>query len=250
MIPLSIVAAGVIAVAAAIFIFSSDKPRTADQRGITLQTLIVTAVLVLMAVAAGVVITAITRGQEDNLRNNATASSQANCEPWEIYDTNAAAGGRGGVSGSGGIQSSARGCVRVCYLRIINPGAGSANVVPEGTAMLVLYDDDVATAHATALNFNASLEFSRSDRQTANDNATTPKRFQVNGFRSVDINRAPDGAANNDITNISGFNINDEAITSAGALRSYEIRVAGDQRSCLLRNTNDNDEVFRSQGTL
>lgn len=245
MIPLSIVAAGVIAVAAAIFTFSSEKPRTADQRGITLQTLIVTAVLVLMAVAAGVVLTAITRGQEDNLRNNATSSSQANCQPWEIYDTNLAAAGRGGVNGRGGIQSSAVGCARVCYLRIINPATDAA--VPAASTILVLYDDDIATPHITALNFNASLEFSRNDRQTDNVAATDPKRFQVNGFRSVDIDRDTSGEADNISAAISGFNIADEAISSVDA---YQIRVAGDQRSCVLRNTNDNDEVFRSQGTL
>lgn len=38
-----------------------------DERGITLQTLIVTAVLVLMAVAAGVVVVAITNNASDDL---------------------------------------------------------------------------------------------------------------------------------------------------------------------------------------
>lgn len=247
MIPLSIVAVGVIAVAAAIFTLSSDKPRTADQRGITLQTLIVTAVLVLMAVAAGVVITAITRGQEDNLRSNATASSQANCEPWEIYDTNLAAGGRGGIGGSGAIQSSAKGCLRVCYLRITNPSTAAA--VPASSTILVLHDDDTSSASTTALTFNASLEFSRSDRQTDNETGTSPKRFQVNGSRSVDIDDDTSGMADNVTANISGIDLGaaGEVITSVDA---YEIRVAGDQRSCLLRNTNDNEEVFRSQGTL
>lgn len=244
MIPLSIVAAGVIAVAAAIFTFSSDKPRTADQRGITLQTLIVTAVLVLMAVAAGVVITAITRGQEDNLRNNATASSQANCEPWEIYDTNLAAAGRGGVGGVGGIQSSARGCVRVCYLRIKDHTTANALAMAD---VFVLHDEgysDLPAAHATILN--ATLAFGRSDRQVATATAAE-KRLQVNGFRSVDVDTGTSGAGDNVSANITSLMIGTSTISSVDA---YQIRVAGDQRSCLLRNTNDNEEVFRSEDTL
>ena len=200
-----------------------------------------------MAVAAGVVITAITRGQQAKLEENATASSQANCEPWEIYDTNIAASARGGMQGAGNIQSSAKGCVRVCYLLIDDHATGAA--VDAGDT-LVLYDDDTATAHATTNNFNASLEFSRSDRQTANGTSDDPKRFQVNGFRSIDTDRDTTGTADNVTVNISGLNLNNESITSAGALRAYEIRVAGDQRSCILRNTNDNEEAFRSQGTL
>ena len=71
MIALSVVAAGVIAIAAVLFVRPSlegTPPRAADQRGITLQTLIVTAVLVLMAVAAGVVIVAITNSARDDLQ--------------------------------------------------------------------------------------------------------------------------------------------------------------------------------------
>lgn len=36
------------------------------------------------------------------------------CKPWEIFDPTLEAAGRGG--GNGGIQSSAVGCVRVCYI--------------------------------------------------------------------------------------------------------------------------------------
>ena len=68
MIALYIAAAGIAAVAVALLVARTPaKLRTADQRGITLQTLIVTAVLVLMAGAAGVVIIAITNNAQDNL---------------------------------------------------------------------------------------------------------------------------------------------------------------------------------------
>ena len=67
MITLPLIAAGLVAVAALLMTRSAPAVRTADERGITLQTLIVTAVLVLMAVAAGVVIVAITRSASDNL---------------------------------------------------------------------------------------------------------------------------------------------------------------------------------------
>ena len=84
-----------------------------DERGITLQTLIVTAVLVLMAGAAGVVIVSITNSQADNLEGQ-NAGIEARCEPWEIFDPTLEAAGRGG-DGNGGLTSSAIGCRRVCY---------------------------------------------------------------------------------------------------------------------------------------
>lgn len=244
MIPLSIVAASVIAVAVAIFTLSSDKPRTADQRGITLQTLIVTAVLVLMAGVAGVVIIGITRGQESNLRDAGNTANQANCQPWEIFDPTLSSAGRGGTTGTGGIESSAKGCVRVCYLRIVNPQTDAALA---DASLLVLFDDDRASAEALAGSepFHASLEFSRTDQQTANETMTDPKVFQVAGIRHVDIDDDVDDSTT--LVDITGFNIGD---TAQNTVDRYEIRVSTDNRSCIVWNTNDNDEAFRSQGTL
>ena len=74
-----------------------------DERGITLQTLIVTAVLVLMAGAAGVVIVSITNSQADNLEGQ-NAGIEARCEPWEIFDPTLAAAGRGGTPANGGLD--------------------------------------------------------------------------------------------------------------------------------------------------
>lgn len=240
MIPLSIVAAGIITVAVAIFALPSDKPRTADQQGITLQTLIVTAVLVVMAGVAGVVIIGITRGQESNLRDAGNTSSQANCQPWEIYDPNLAAAGRGGASGTGGIESSARGCVRVCYLRVVNPSTDAALA---DSSMLELFDDDRAPA-AVANIFQASLEFSRTDRQTDNLAATDPKIVPVAGNRDVDIDPDTDSITLVDITTI------DIQGEDQNTVDRYEIRVSTDNRACILWNTNDNEEVFRSRGTF
>lgn len=161
MITLSIVAAGIIALAAALLARPSPEPRASDQRGITLQTLIVTAVLVLMAVAAGVVIVAITNTQEDRLRvaGNSTAGD-SKCEPWEIYDITVASAGRGG--GFGGIGSSDKGCIRVCYIRAttMNSNFAAADRITDGT-----------TDH----NTNLELVFSRSNianNNTAGTNTT------------------------------------------------------------------------------
>ena len=107
----------------------------AGERGYTLQTLIVTAVAVLLAVAAGVVIIAVTRSARDDFEGT-PADLQGQCKPWEIYDPTLAAAGAGGgvpsnhfisgeayqLSGSpgvGGVTSSAIGCLAPCYL-IIN----------------------------------------------------------------------------------------------------------------------------------
>jgi len=82
-----------------------------DQRGITLQTLIVTAVLVLMAVAAGVAITAITERAADNT-DQATPNITPHCNQVEIFSPTYAATNQPGVNA--GISSIRRGCLPVC----------------------------------------------------------------------------------------------------------------------------------------
>ena len=107
----------------------------ADERGITLQTLIVTAVLVLMAGAAGVVIIAITNSAEDNLANQAT-DIPGRCAAWEIHDPTLEAAGRGGTPAQGGLESSAIGCRRVCYAQT----RGNVSTLPVATTELVSHD--------------------------------------------------------------------------------------------------------------
>ena len=236
MIPLSIVAAGVIAVATAIFTLSSDKPRTADQRGITLQTLIVTAVLVLMAVAAGVVITAITRGQQQNLEENAQVGSDSACEVWEIYDTNLAAAGRGGPSGTGGIESSARGCIRACYVEYTPTAA------PPGTGDLTGVSITNQSSSSATI---AILKFGRN--QSILKPAASPWKtvYQVSGVRSLDSN-----SANNDTDTVDIVSFSSDGSSGSDKLDAneerYEIRVSGGGRTCQVYNVNDNKEAFRS----
>jgi len=120
----------------------NQMPRPAkDERGITLQTLIVTAVLVLMAVAAGVIIAAITNSSSDDLEEQ-SQDLDALCAPWELHDpvleANAAGGGGPYINGRvparddrnrplpdvltnpgrGGVTSSKIGCLPVCYLTL------------------------------------------------------------------------------------------------------------------------------------
>jgi len=106
------------------------SPNTAE-RGITLQTLVITAVLVLLAVAAGVVIVAITDSASDDLEEQ-SPDLEAKCAPWEIHDPELEAAGVGGGElievdengmvigspkpGRGGVTSSKIGCLAPCYV--------------------------------------------------------------------------------------------------------------------------------------
>ena len=109
------------------------------EQGYTLQTLIITAVVVLLAVAAGVVIVAVIRSAIDDFAKT-PPDIEALCKPWEIYDPELAAIGAGGGEeafyeirqtgvgtyssrfkgspGAGGVTSSAIGCLAPCYLTI------------------------------------------------------------------------------------------------------------------------------------
>ena len=78
-----------------------------------------------MAGAAGVVIVSITNSQADNLEGQ-NAGIEARCEPWEIFDPTLAAAGRGGTPANGGLESSAIGCRRVCYVQATTANADIA----------------------------------------------------------------------------------------------------------------------------
>ena len=125
-------------------------PRSRRERGYTLQTLIVTAVLVLVAAGVAVVLWAVTRGASDRtesagrvsvetwcssnevrdpdlldvkgtnrILNHEITSHRIGCRPvcgtWEYYDPGLAAGGVGGPQGSNGVYSSDIGCFAPCY---------------------------------------------------------------------------------------------------------------------------------------
>ena len=110
-----------------------------DEQGFALQTLIVTAVLVLLTVGAGVVVVAITRSSSDDLEGS-QGDLEGRCQPWEIFDPELAAANAGGGKeilpvfklsipgfiggnpiasvGAGGVTSSAIGCLAPCYLTL------------------------------------------------------------------------------------------------------------------------------------
>lgn len=235
MIALYIAAASIVAVAVALLVARTPaKLRTADQRGITLQTLIVTAVLVLMAGAAGVVIIAITNNAQDNLEGQ-NSGIDSRCEQWEIFDPTLDAAGRGG--GQGGIDSSASGCVRVCYVQFTGvtgwPPTGSGDLENNGatTGGTVNLGTDTPSAE---LVFSRSSIFDNSI--TAGGTAVTEITLPVNGARSVDYNG--DSTASAD-----AFTLDIESINGVTSVDNYEIQVAPNQRYCRVWNYTDDQEV-------
>lgn len=226
MITLSIVAAGIIALAAALPARPSPEPRAADQRGITLQTLIVTAVLVLMAVAAGVVIVAITNTQQERLERAGTTETGKLCESWEIHDVTIASARRGGPVGHGGIKSSKIGCLRVCYIE-------SAT------------NNDTLAANEDVINDNSdfdaagewALRISRTNRSTVNPGGSSARTIlQISGSRSADT------ASNTPATATADLEIDLNGEDSD----SLEVRVSTDQRYCYIWNKTTEEEEFRS----
>jgi len=95
----------------------------ASERGFTLQTLIVTAVLVLMAVAAGVIIVAITNSSSDDLEEQ-SQDLEGRCTGTEIYDIELAVAGVKAQQGAEHsnpvaqgdvVEGSNIGCIPVCF---------------------------------------------------------------------------------------------------------------------------------------
>ena len=233
MITLSIVAAGIIALAAALLARPSPEPRAADQRGITLQTLIVTAVLVAMSFVAAAIIIAITNTQEQNLEDSSRANTtDANCEPWEIYDITRAAAGRGG--GFGGIGSSGEGCIRVCYIRTTT-----------ATNNIAATDDitDGETDAATSLE----LVFSRSDIASGTNPATTTSAITlvVTGENALSVSNTDEDPAVNIM--LSALEIIPAGQTAARAYDDEQmtIKLSRNQKYCQIVDA-QGDELLRS----
>ena len=127
------------------------SPKQTDL-GFALQTLIIMAVVALLATGASVVLWGVTRGSRDNAEEAGRIGVEARCAPneirdidleskglkgvnrilndeitadaigcypvcgtWEYYDTGLAAAGSGGPEGGGGIYSSDIGCFAPCY---------------------------------------------------------------------------------------------------------------------------------------
>ncbi len=109
----------------------------ASDRGITLQTLIVTAVLVLMAVAAGVVIVAITNSSSDDLEEQ-SQDLEGRCTRTEIYDIELAVAGVKGQQGQEHLISAVQGdvvegsdvgCIPVCFWEEVSEFDDSFNLI-------------------------------------------------------------------------------------------------------------------------
>ena len=147
--------------------FQTGGGLLADQRGITLQTLVITAVLVAVAVVASVLIVAISRSSGERLEDS-NATQESLCQPWEVHKVTLAAKGYGGTQGHGGIFSSSIGCIAVCYLTGLNAASRF-----QPTAM------DVSNRHEKAY------------RNILNIRSPLPARRVISRLAYDDSNRGP-----------------------------------------------------------
>jgi len=199
------------------------------ERGATLQTLIITAVLVLLAVAAGVVIVAITGSSSDDLEDQAS-DIEGRCLPWEIHDPELEAAGLGGGDidageGGDGVASSRIGCLAPCYLGVLaekndfrREELGPLNQARQQLADFVIGSDDTIgpmNLPASTMNFPTRLVFDTSNRQTQQDrpnqnlNVNTDVLFEI---RLMDKNLGE-------------------------SFSNYAVRVTASQDGCVIYNT-------------
>ena len=210
-----------------------------DERGITLQTLIVTAVLVLVAVAAGVIIVAITTTQNDRLEASGNSDTGKSCEPWEIRDLQMEAKRIGGPEGYGDIYSSAVGCVRVCY---VQTRWGAATGINIATSRLL-----PAGVTGSSSVRDLILGFSLSDvrlRPASGEGSRYPA-YQV--ISSTEVGDLPSATASAAVRNAARTE-NAAAQTRITVTdENIEIRVHPSQEFCYAVDTaNDDEEVTRS----
>ena len=273
---LSIAASGIVAATAAFFAFSAAAPRTAssdtsrpnphlraDQRGMTLQTLIIMAVLVAIATGGSVVLVGITRGANDGLENAGKTSSAAKCEPWEILDPDYESQGIGGPTGLGGVLSSKIGCIRACFIRF---GIGQPDYNDTDIPKVLTYEDE-ATRRPPGGRAKAyvSLEFHRGE-----DRLATPVRLPpgidpdapagsfTKGIFSVVSSQAyavaqvpvPGLRIPPQLREINEVIPNPPLNSDPIPIGDLEIRVADDLRSCILWDPANSKEIFRSEGTI
>lgn len=277
---LSIAASSIVVAAAALFARSVAAPRNAasleppapsphrraDQRGITLQTLIIMAVLVLVATGVSVVLVGVTRGANDGLENAGQTSSEAKCEPWEIYDEGYAASGIGGAPGRGGVRSSGIGCIRACFIRF---GPGQQNPISSSYPKVLTYEDEAMTRPSgLVLKSYGSIEFYRGEDKLRQPRAaepgplTPPGTFTEGIFPVVshqEYDPLPYSPPIQGVTLelLSSFTRRITEVIPNPSLESdpipigdLEIRVASDLRSCVLWDPATGKEIFRSQGTI
>ena len=118
------------------------------------------------------VIIAITNNAQDNLEGQ-NSGIDDRCADWEIFDPTLDAAGRGG--GEGGLESSAIGCVRVCY---IESADATSPVAATADARIVDDSDNDSGGDAVSMEANQwTLRLSRSD--IARDGGTSQSRIEV-----------------------------------------------------------------------
>ncbi len=198
-----------------------------------------------MAGAAGVVIIAITNNSRDNLADQDT-NIASRCEPWEVFDPTLSAAGRGGENG--GIDSSAIGCIRVCYVRFNTEVSWTDFPLDSDTTATVWYDRRLNARGSAEIGgaifdlTSTNLIFSRSDEYEAPAANKQDVTLPVNGERSVDTNGNTDGDGTANIKKIDGTDGSDNE-----AVDNFEIRVATNQRYCEVWNNTNEQQEFRSE---
>lgn len=91
-----------------------------------MQTLIITAVLVVIAAVLAVVIAAVNSGSRSDLVIAGRSGTEAACAPHEVFDTSYAASGIGGPNSQRGVKSKSVGCRPHCttWEFVATPSAG------------------------------------------------------------------------------------------------------------------------------
>ena len=212
-----------------------------DERGITLQTLIVTAVLVTIAFVAAAIIISITTSQESSLEEqNRAETGVSTCEPWEIRDTELQAQGIGGPQGHGGIWSSAIGCVRVCYVQTV---AGGNTVMRDDYRLL---PSGQAHDYADTV-YQLTLGFSFSDQRIRPASSGAGRLFPTwQVVSSTQVGDLPAPAAETMRSAVRNVDASEQPLRSV-LDENQEIRVHPSQEFChAVDAANDDEEILRS----
>ena len=135
-ITISLLAAGWAVAAAMPATHLAPPPHTADERGITLQTIIITAVLVLMAVGAGVLILALANRSSDDFTGQTTNLGR-DCNRVEILNPAYKQLEAMGANLDGRAEGSAYGCVPVCVWKDVSDNGEAYGTVDLGDEFAV-----------------------------------------------------------------------------------------------------------------
>ena len=201
--------------------------------GFTLQTLIVTAVLVLVAVAASLGLLAITSSSSDDFEEAGQTNVEARCAPneirdpdleargakginqtyreiqaetigcnpicatWEYYDPGRKASGSGGPEGNGGIFSTDTGCFAPCYwsYRYGDKPALKRPKADEAVSAdtFLEYFDDNRAPEISQVRLGVNYRRSNTDPSTDATNTNIKMGRQLGRYQDL----GPPGTANN-----------------------------------------------------